>query len=132
MKMNIDERIIKQLDADTAEIDRILAEQNNGLSALLSAGLKGAMRPWFILVNVLVLINFVGLIYLVYQFFTQAVDAQLFWGVLTILSFQFHIAAKSWLYNEMNRSSLMREIKRLEVTVTDLKIASNKRGSSDA
>ena len=130
--MNIDERIIKQLDADTAEIDRILAEQNNGLSALLSAGFKGAMRPWFILVNVLVLINFVGLIYLVYQFFTQAVDAQLFWGVLTILSFQFHIAAKSWLYNEMNRSSLMREIKRLEVTVTDLKIASNKRGSSDA
>ena len=124
--MNIDERIVKQLDADSAEIDRILAEQNNGLGALLNAGLKGAMRPWFILVNVLVLINFLGLAYLVYQFFTQAADAQLFWGILAIFSFQFHIAAKSWLYNEMNRSSLMREIKRLEVAVNDLKVATRK------
>lgn len=124
--MNIDERIVKQLDADSAEIDRILAEQNNGLGALLNAGLKGAMRPWFISVNVLVLINFLGLAYLVYQFFTQAADAQLFWGVLAIFSFQFHIAAKSWLHNEMNRSSLMREIKRLEVAVNDLKVATRK------
>ncbi|MEC8325541.1 MAG: DUF6768 family protein [Pseudomonadota bacterium] len=124
--MNIDERIVKQLDADSAEIDRILAEQNNGLGALLNAGLKGAMRPWFILVNVLVLINFLGLAYLVYQFFTQTADTQLFWGVLAIFSFQFHIAAKSWLYNEMNRSSLMREIKRLEVAINDLKVATSK------
>lgn len=124
--MNIDERIAKQLDADSAEIDRILAEQNNGLSALLNAGLKGAMRPWFILVNVLVLINFIGLVYLVYQFFSQSADAQLFWGMLAIFSFQFHIAAKSWLYNEMNRSSVIREIKRLEVAISNLQVLKNK------
>lgn len=124
--MNIDERIAKQLDADSAEIDRILAEQNNGLSALLNAGLKGAMRPWFILVNVLVLINFIGLVYLVHQFFSQSADAQLFWGMLAIFSFQFHIAAKSWLYNEMNRSSVIREIKRLEVAISNLQVLKNK------
>ncbi|AIY64477.1 DUF6768 family protein [Pseudoalteromonas piratica] len=122
--MNIDEKILKRLESDSAEIDRILATENNGLGSLLKAGLKGAMRPWFILVNVLVLVNFVALIYLAYQFFTQPVDAQIFWGVLALFSFQFHIAAKSWLYNEMNRSSLTREIKRLEVAITELRKSS--------
>ena len=124
--MNIDEKIMKQLTADSAEIERILESQNNGLSALLSAGFQGAMRPWFILVNVLVILNFIALVYVVFQFFTQPVEGQLFWGILAVFSFQFHIAAKSWLYNEMNRSSLMREIKRLEVAVNDLKVATSK------
>jgi len=122
--MNIDEKILKRLESDSAEIDRILATENNGLGSLLKAGLKGAMRPWFILVNVLVLVNFVALIYLAYQFFTQPADAQIFWGVLALFSFQFHIAAKSWLYNEMNRSSLTREIKRLEVAIIELRESS--------
>jgi hypothetical protein len=44
--------------------------------------------------------------------------------VLALFSFQFHIAAKSWLYNEMNRSSLTREIKRLEVAIIELRESS--------
>ena len=123
--MNIDEKIAKQLNDDAAEIDRILASENKELSNLLNAGLKGPMRPWFILVNLLVLVNCVALGFSGYQFFTQAGEQQLFWGVLMIVSFQFHIAAKSWLYNEMTRSSLIREIKRLEVAITDTKRSNN-------
>lgn len=92
--MNIDQRIVKQLDADSAEIDRILAEQNNGLGALLNAGLKGAMRPWFILVNVLVLINFLGLAYLVYQFLRKQQIRKYFGGYSRFSVFNFILQLK--------------------------------------
>ena len=85
--MNIDEKIAKRLSDDAAEIDRILAAENKGLVGMLNAGLKGPMRPWFILVNLLVLINCIALVFSGYQFFTQAGEQQLFWGVLLIVSF---------------------------------------------
>jgi hypothetical protein len=77
------------------------------------------MRPWFIITNIIIAINFLALVYAVYSFFTQPPSEQLFWGILSVMSFQFHIAAKSWLFNEMNRSLLMRELKRLEVVIAE-------------
>lgn len=117
--MNIDDKITKQLEDEASEIDRILANENKGLTSLLNAGLKGSMRPWFIVANIIIAINFLALVYVVYSFFTQSSSEQLFWGILSVMSFQFHIAAKSWLFNEMNRSLLMRELKRLEVVIAE-------------
>ncbi len=117
--MNIDNKITKQLEDEASEIDRILANENKGLTSLLNAGLKGSMRPWFIVANIIIAINFLALVYAVYSFFTQPTSEQLFWGILSVMSFQFHIAAKSWLFNEMNRSLLMRELKRLEVVIAE-------------
>lgn len=117
--MNIDDKITKQLEDEASEIDRILANENKGLTSLLNAGLKGPMRPWFIVANIIIAINFLALVYAVYSFFTQSPSEQLFWGILSVMSFQFHIAAKTWLFNEMNRSLLMRELKRLEVVIAE-------------
>jgi hypothetical protein len=117
--MNIDDKITKQLEDEASEIDRILANENKGLTSLLNAGLKGSMRPWFIVTNIIIAINFLALVYAIYSFFTQSPPEQLFWGILSVMSFQFHIAAKSWLFNEMSRSLLMRELKRLEVVIAE-------------
>ena len=56
--MNIDDKITKQLEDEASEIDRILANENKGLTSLLNAGLKGSMRPWFIVTNIIIAINF--------------------------------------------------------------------------
>ncbi len=118
--MNIDEQIKKELESEAAQIDSILAQQDKGLSSMLVSGFKGSMRRWFILINIVTVIISIALLYCGYQFFTAMPDTQLFWGVLFITSLQLQISLKQWLSNEMNRSSLVREIKRIELAVADL------------
>lgn len=119
--MTIDSKIKQQLEDESAEIDRILNNQDDeGLLPMLASGFKGSMRKWFILINVITLLITGALFWCGYQFFIAESETQLFWGVLFIVCFQLQISAKQWIANEMNRSSLMREIKRLELAVCEL------------
>lgn len=119
--MTIDSKIKQQLEDESAEIDRILNNQDDeGLLPMLASGFKGSMRKWFILINVITLLITGALFWCGYQFFIAESETQLFWGVLFIVCFQIQISAKQWIANEMNRSSLMREIKRLELAVCEL------------
>jgi len=118
--MNIDDKIIKELSDDAAEIDRILAKKDESLFSMLESSFKGSMRRWFILINVIIIMNTVALVWCMYQFFTVSTDIQTFWGILFIASLQFQIAAKQWVSNEMNRGSLVRELKRVELAIAEL------------
>ncbi len=118
--MNIDDKIKQQLKSEADEIDRILATENKGLFSMMNDGFKGSLRPWFILVNVITVLNSILLIYCGYQFFTASSTNMMFWGIVMLLSFQFQVAAKQWLMSEVNRSNLMREIKRVELAVAEL------------
>jgi len=118
--MNIDDKIKKELSDDAAEIDRILAKKDESLFAMLESSFKGSMRRWFILINVIIIMNTVALVWCMYQFFTVSTDIQTFWGILFIASLQFQIAAKQWVSNEMNRGSLVRELKRVELAIAEL------------
>jgi len=48
------------------------------------------------------------------------VDARIFSGVWLIVTLAVQIALKQWTWMEVNRTSLLREIKRLEVSVVKL------------
>lgn len=118
--MNIDSKIKKELETEAEEIDRILAQDDGGLPAMLHSGFKGSMRRWFVLLNIVSFAIFAAMIWCGYQFFTVAPDGQVFWGVWLLICLQFLISTKQWLFNEMGRSSLIREIKRVELAVAEL------------
>lgn len=118
--MNIDEKIKKELESEAVDLDRILQHEDAGLFSMLRNGLKGSMRIWFIVVNAVTIVVSMALLWCAYQFFTVASGEQLYWGVLFVVSLQAQIALKQWLFDEMRRSSLMREIKRIELSVAEL------------
>ena len=118
--MNIDSKIKQELENESDEIDKILSEENEGLISMLQTSIKGGMKRWFIFINIITIIITIGLVYCGYQFFTQPLDSQIYWGVLTILCLQLQIGTKQWIYNEMGRSSVIREVKRVELALAEL------------
>lgn len=117
---NLDERIQKELAEETSAIDALLVEEG-GMPDMVAAALKGSMRRWIWFTSVFTLI-FTGLaIWCGYEFFTATIgDDRIFWGVCMLGAAMPQIALKQWYWMEMNRASLMREIKRLELAVAAL------------
>lgn len=117
--MNIDQRIKAELEQESAEIDRILAHDTS-MTGMLAGGLKGSLGRWFLLANLAALAATVFFVWCGYRFFTGAAEQQVFWGVLFLLGVQLQIAIKQWLWQEMQRNAVMREVKRVELAVARL------------
>jgi hypothetical protein len=118
--MNIDEKIRQQLQQDTAQLDEIILDDSGLLGRLLPI-FKGGMKWWVWLVNVLALLTAILMIWSGYRFwYAEISQAQIFWGVIFLASLQMQSMLKNWLFMEMNRTSNLREIKRLEIAVVRL------------
>jgi len=119
--MSIDDKISPTLEAESTQVDQLLAQDNNGLFAMLFATWRGGMGRWVLLVNVFVLLATLLLFWAGYQFWIAVlVERQVFWGVVFLASAQVQISLKMWLFMEMNRLSIIREIKRVEIAVARL------------
>ncbi len=118
--MNIDEKIKLELKNDNHEFDDITANKD-GLFDLIFGSFKGGMGRWVIIVNFFTIVASVLMFWTGYQFFTSSVmQDHVYWGFCLIVSVVVQIALKQWFFMEINRSSLMREIKRVEVAVAKL------------
>ena len=118
--MNIDEKIRKELENDSFDIDKIILDDES-LFERLSLSFKGAMKGWVIAVYFSAVI--VGSLFLwsTYQFYyASELHDQVFWGVCTIVALNMQGFIKQWLFMETNRNSIMREVKRVEVIVSRL------------
>ena len=68
----------------------------------------------------------VALIWCGYQFFmAESVDQRVFWGVWFVITINAQGMLKLWSWMEMNRNSVIREIKRLEIAVSKLHTGSS-------
>jgi len=120
--MNIDEKIKAELENEANELDKILVD-DQGVFDMLKGSFQGGMARWMIMINIVILLVTGAMLWTGYQFFTStAVDGYAFWGVCFLLSAIAQIAMKQWVWMEMNRSSLMREIKRIELSVEKLSV----------
>ncbi|MEP1740710.1 MAG: DUF6768 family protein [Kangiellaceae bacterium] len=118
--MNIDEKIKQDLLNDSPNYEEI-AQDKEGLFDLVFGSFRGGMGRWVIAVNVFTLLATGIMIWTGYEFFiSEVVRDQIFWGVCLLLAVFAQVALKQWLFMEMNRSSLMREIKRVEIAVAHL------------
>ena len=119
--MNIDDKITQALKEESAQVDQLLAQDNNGLFGMLFATWRGGMSRWVLLVNVFVLFASILLVWAGYQFWiAEIVKNQVFWGVIFLATLQVQGSLKMWLFMEMNRMSTIREVKRVEIAVARL------------
>lgn len=120
MMANIDEKIFRELERETEAVSELLAKEG-GLPDMVAAAFKGSMRRWVWLMSFITLAVTGVMFWTGYEFFTASLsDDRLFWGICLIVSAMAQIALKQWQWMEMNRASLMREIKRLEIAVAVL------------
>ena len=119
--MNLDDKISQALAQESQEIDKLVAEENSGLFGMLFATWRGGMRYWVILINVFTLLFTMLFIWCGYQFWiSEIATQQIFWGIAFLAVLQVQISLKMWLFMEMNRMSMVREIKRVEIAVARL------------
>lgn len=121
--MNIDEKIRQQLESDQIDVDSIMADEK-GLFNMLFRVYRGNLAGWTILMTVVTLVIFVTGLYCAYQFVSldSAAD-KIHWGVFMLLAFIAVGLSKMWIFMEMNRASLLREIKRVEIALLQLQAA---------
>ena len=120
--MNLDEKMKDELESEANEIDNILIDDQS-LIDMVKASYKGGLRRWMILINIVIIAVSAVMVWTGYRFFTSDnLDGYTFWGVCLLLSAYAQIAMKQWVWMEMGRTSLIREIKRVELDVAKLSV----------
>jgi hypothetical protein len=114
-----DSEIKRELARQAAELDKLMREEQ-GLNKVLASGFKGGLAGIMVIAYILALVLAIAIFYCGYQFFTVPAEQQLFWGVMLLLAFQAQMGTKLWIWLESNRSSTLRELKRLELAVQHL------------
>lgn len=115
--MKIEDKIKQELLQQQSQIEELVANEQ-GLFDMLFATFKGSLRGWVIAVNVVILVATAAMFYSLYQFFTVSeVKDLVFWGICSGLAMQMQVALKMWIYDEMRRVSLMKELKRVELLI---------------
>ncbi|MGX5173274.1 DUF6768 family protein [Aliikangiella sp. IMCC44653] len=118
--MNLDRKIEEALKLDEAEVEKIL-NREQGLFQQLFAIFRGKMMFW----NIFGLILSVVLTGLTFWsgyhfFYSEVIQQQIFWGVLSLAFWTGLMGIKIWFWLEMQQHATIREIKRLELTVAQL------------
>lgn len=122
MKMNkehIDDLIAESLSKDEAEFYHTLEEE--GLLKQWGGLYKGKMKGWAIYISIVQVIFTVITFYLGYKFFTvEAIREIILYGGGFFIAFITVSMLKLWHWMQMDKNSIIREIKRLEFQVAIL------------
>jgi len=117
---SLDDKIKAELEKETSEIDALLAKEG-GMPDMVSAAWHGSMRRWIWITGFFLLPLTAVMFWCGYEFFVaETSDDRIFWGFCMVISLIPQAALKQWQWMEMNRASLMREVKRLELAVAAL------------
>jgi len=97
-------------------------EGNQGIFSLVASAFHGGLGRWVGLVSIMTLVVSVLLLWSGYRFFTaSALNDRVYWGFCLVISLITQIGFKHWIWLEMNRNSLLHEIRRLEATIDELR-----------
>ncbi|MEM7279115.1 MAG: DUF6768 family protein [Pseudomonadota bacterium] len=114
---DIDAKILAAMQSETEE-SLSQYEEELGLFGLVGESFKGALR-WVVFVAFALILIFIGLgVYCAFNF-VHATDlaVKLNWFGASALAFLIVIVLRLWYFIELNRLSLRREIKRVELQV---------------
>lgn len=91
-----------------------------GLMALAMGAYKGGLGIWLSVANLIILIATGLFIWCGFRFFTaDIVSEQTFWGLCTVVAIMAQIALKQWVWLEISRTSIVREIQELKALLGD-------------
>ena len=116
---DINKKILEALEQEGA--DTLLPEAEATAIGLIRSSFRGTFRYTMIFV-VFLQLCFAGLgVYFAYQMFgTDALGAKIDWLAGVIASIMAFAVARLWLFMELNRLSLLREMKRMEMQLAFL------------
>ena len=124
-KQNIDALIKETLSADDAKFYDELEEQN--LLGKIGESFKGKMGWLVIVMNVVNIIFFILFVYAIIQFFdVTGTEALIKWAMGIIGCFSIMSFVQLYVWMQMNKNDILRELKRLELQVA---VLSNKTSS---
>lgn len=118
--MNLDDRIKSELENEAKEIDQAMGE-TKGLFELATIPFKGGLRRWMFVVSFVIAVMTALMLLCGYRFFiAEIADERIFWGVLFVITLNVQAMLKLWTWMEINRNSVLREVKRLEIAIAKL------------
>ena len=118
-KEKIDKLIKETLSQEEAKFYDELEEQN--LIGKLGETLKGKTGWLVIVMNIMNLVFFVLFIYCCVQFFkVDETDGLIQWAVAGFLCWSFMAFIKLYIWMQMDKNDILRELKRLELQVSVL------------
>ena len=126
--MSIDDRIREQLEKENQLLKAQISRDPN-LWSMLAGAYKGRLGGWMVLMTVIAFVLSMLIFWCGYQFFfvDANLESKLHWGIGLLLVSMMQIAIKMWTFNEMNRSSMQRELKKIELSIQELKQTVNGR-----
>ena len=96
-------------------------EGGRGLFDQLGATMQGPMRFWSYLITVVTFLWFLGALYCGWQAVqADEVRETILWSAGLLVSFQAVGLLKMWMFDRMNLLSLLAEMKKIELRVTQL------------
>jgi hypothetical protein len=115
-----DERIRQVLDAeDQAFLERL--ESDRGLWRQMGDSLSGPMGGWAKLVFAMTFVLGIALLLAAWQLVTvESTREQIVWGAATITLVMATGFLKDWMFSRMNRLTVLREVKRLQLQIAML------------
>ena len=116
---SIDERIKRELEAESLDVDKIVGE-NGDINEMFRAALKGSTGGIVKLVIGLATLTGLVVAYCLWRLVgAEGVSDQIFWAVWAILSGVTMIGFEIWAWMEINRAATQRAITRLELAIRD-------------
>ena len=118
--MNLDDRIRRELERQGADISALEVD-TGGMFGMMHRVFSGSLRRWAAYGMFLTLVFFALTVWCGYGFFTaESLDQRLLWALGVVLGFHAVSMLKLWFFMEMNRNSVLREVKRVEALVLRL------------
>jgi len=117
---DLDDRIRRALESDS-DVDPALLPEDPSVWSMIGTIFRGR-NGWMGFVAFLYVFVFMGLaVWFGFSFFgTEALGAKLGWGLGAVACFMAVGHLKLWMYMEMNKRALLREVKRMELQVAIL------------
>jgi len=117
---DLDDRIRRALESD-ADVDPALLPEDPSVWSMIGTIFRGR-NGWMGFLAFLYVFAFMGLaVWCGVSFFAaEALGAKLAWGLGCVVCLMFVGHLKLWMYMEMNKRALLREVKRMELQVAIL------------
>lgn len=114
---NIDELLSNALSEEDGELLSKIEEQ--GIFDLMAANFQGKLK-WVAMFSVVIMLILTGLAFYCFFRFYNAIDLRdmMLWGAGMGLSMMAVGQLKTWHWMQMDKNSLLREIKRLELQIS--------------
>lgn len=117
---NIDDEIRAVLSADEMdELETLTGEQ--GLFDMIGESFRSKMRYWIVFLWIYTLAAFAGAVWSGFRFY-EATDPKemAVWGGLCVVLVLVVALAKIWYWMEVNKNTVVRELKRVELQIAFL------------